>query len=100
MAPLLCAHVVGNIARGRENMKKTSEITEQIMHWFGENWGAAVCKISLQVEVPVDETCLHCNYQITKWDSGFVMFGLIGDGYCRELQVFHRDCVFEMMGIK
>lgn len=53
------------------------------MKWFGESWGAPMCKDCPHVEVPVGETCVHCEEPIAAGDSGVIA----SNG-----PVFHRNC--------
>lgn len=52
------------------------------MNWFGKNWGAPVCKISLQVKTPIGKHCDRCGKRIKRGDKGLTDFG----------KVWHVDC--------
>lgn len=41
--------------------------------WFGEDWGAPMCRPEAHVATPVGEDCLHCGEPIEENDKGSTM---------------------------
>ncbi len=76
--------------------------------WFGEDWGAPVCRDSEAVTTPVGEACAWCREAIVAGDDGFVVptlglaprqasnesQGLVVDRSALEKSaaVYHHDC--------
>lgn len=42
------------------------------MKWFGESWGAPICKPEDHAEAPVGEPCIHCEEPIQEGDKGII----------------------------
>ena len=68
-----------------------------MMNWFGQDWGAPVCKTSPRCDVPVGELCLTCRHPIMEDDQGIVMPSYTGDGTDDEWRPvpMHLDCFLE-----
>lgn len=43
------------------------------MKWFGESWGAPVCRPAARIEVPVGQSCQYCGELIADTDQGFAV---------------------------
>jgi hypothetical protein len=61
------------------------------VQWFGEDWGAPVCRESDHVDTPVDFQCLYCPRLIDEGDQGFLMPYYSENGYT--VVAVHRDCL-------
>lgn len=64
------------------------------MNWFGEDWGAPVCKTTEHTNTPVGKRCSRCNEPIEESDQGIILGG-------REY-LWHIDCfcgVFVTSGV-
>jgi hypothetical protein len=42
------------------------------MRWFGESWGAPVCRPENKAPVPTTLTCYRCGQRIREGDQGFL----------------------------
>ena len=47
--------------------------TTPTVEWFGDAWGAAVCRECPRVPVPVGERCTRCRRRIAATDAGIVV---------------------------
>jgi hypothetical protein len=52
--------------------------------WFGTDWGAPVCQVTPQVDVPIGRPCLWCEELIAPDDSGW--------GQCAHGPWMHVEC--------
>jgi hypothetical protein len=43
------------------------------MKWFGDDWGAPICKQLEQVPLPAQEKCFHCDVELVEHDRGVVL---------------------------
>jgi len=64
------------------------------VQWFGEDWGAPVCRAADHVDTPVDLECAYCGRLIDEGDAGFVMPWLPGDGDV-SIMVTHVHCLLQ-----
>jgi hypothetical protein len=58
------------------------------MKWFGESWGAPVCKAVQRTETPVGVRCERCDKKIRERDQGVVTTNAI---------VWHLKCFLKCM---
>ena len=58
--------------------------------WFGESWGAPVCKANRQLETPVGESCMDCEGPIAMQDRGMIIPYVSEDE--GHFAVYHLDC--------
>jgi hypothetical protein len=68
------------------------------MQWFGESWGAPICRDVEHVVTPVGKVCIECKKEIERGDLGFVLPYLtcpVG-GYTEAF--YHRDCLLANFG--
>jgi hypothetical protein len=56
--------------------------------WFGADWGAPICHVTPQVDVPIGLPCLWCKESITPSDSGW---GQTADGPWMHVECFVRQ---------
>jgi hypothetical protein len=63
-----------------------------IMHWFGDDWEAPICKETKQVDVPIGEPCLICNKPIQENDRGLLIPFLRGKEESTTMEPHHLDC--------
>lgn len=64
------------------------------MKWFGISWNAPVCDPSNKVDIPINETCIHCQKLITQFDQGFILPAI--DENRRTYTVnYHLNCMLD-----
>lgn len=60
--------------------------------WFGEDWGAFVCKSTPKLPTPRNLLCLRCGVPFKDGDRGVVMpFVCDGPSAC----AYHLDCMMK-----
>jgi hypothetical protein len=57
------------------------------MNGFGRDWGAPICRISLQVKTPTGESCDRCRKKIRRGDRGLTDFG----------KIWHVECFVKIL---
>lgn len=68
-----------------------------VIQWYGENWGAPVCKPEQHRETPIGRPCAGCDVFIFAGDRGLLLaFG--GTGSPMRLP-FHLSCLLSSLGI-
>lgn len=66
------------------------------MRWFGESWGAVVCRLDEHMATPDGEVCPGCQRSIRAGDQGFEIPYIVSrDPYDRDvdLHYWHRWCL-------
>ncbi len=63
-----------------------------MMQWFGESWGAPICKENKRITTPVEEVCGLCGEPIQVGDAG-VRMPFAGDPTGRGYTDVHRVCL-------
>jgi hypothetical protein len=59
------------------------------VNWFGEDWGAPVCRAIDHTETPVGRKCERCGLAIKKGDRGIVIPAYF---------VWHIECFVKCTG--
>ena len=69
------------------------------IQWFGQHWGASICRICPHVDTPVGDRCADCHVAISPNDCGLMVWHIPRDemGY---YQPHHLDCFIETLGIR
>lgn len=64
--------------------------------WFGESWGAPICRECPHVSTPVGQRCGSCNAPIEADDQGVLLphLGALNDVQYRALP-YHLDCFLD-----
>lgn len=65
------------------------------MEWFGESWGARVCRPETHVDAPVGEPCGACAVPIETGDRGVVLLVPDRDGTAES--PLHVDCLLDLV---
>lgn len=65
------------------------------MEWFGESWGAAVCRPETHVETPVGEPCRACGVPIEAGERGVVLLDRDRGGVAEG--PMHVDCLLDLV---
>lgn len=60
-----------NVERGSGHTEDCSEAPP--MRWFGDNWGAPVCRETPRVDVPTGRWCSLCNEPIAPDNRGLLL---------------------------
>ena len=66
------------------------------MMWFGEAWGAPVCRDTPHAHTPVGDECVECHEKVGKDDSGFLLPTLSAENDVT-LSVFHHKCLLKTL---
>jgi len=64
------------------------------VHWFGRDWGSAICDPQVHDCTPVGKPCLHCDEPIAADDSGVIISCMVPGKNPRE--PVHHECFFRM----
>lgn len=71
------------------------ELPEHATRWFGESWGAPVCREDNHDPIPVGHLCQACRLAIKEGDTGFLVYHLdYAKGY-GEFMPWHQRCLIE-----
>ena len=89
--------VVPHAAQRHRAWRAVSALEDRTVKWFGESWGAPVCKPENHAATPT-APCAHCNLAFRKSDSGIILPFAGGPGDPPELP-YHRLCLLWQMGI-
>jgi len=67
------------------------------MKWFGESWGAPICRHVGHAATPVGSMCGHCDAPIREGDHGLLVpyVGHPGPPWV----AYHLDCFLASVGI-
>lgn len=68
------------------------------MKWFGESWGAAVCRPENRVPRPAG-ACARCGLAFDDESSGFIMPAVEADGSAG-VASYHQGCLLESFGVR
>jgi hypothetical protein len=69
------------------------------MQWFGESWGAPICRDGEHIATPVGKVCTGCEKEINEGDPGFVLPFLTYPGTKYTEAFYHRDCLLATFGL-
>lgn len=69
------------------------------MKWFGQSWGAPVCKPETHSETPTEEDCTQCEQPILATDSGVTLPFSGGPDDTRTELSYHHQCYMRSLGL-
>jgi hypothetical protein len=79
------------------------------MRWFGESWGAPICKEVKHIETPKG-VCIECTHPIKKTDQGYLIpfSGAIGNELFPSIiiingephLIYHLSCFLQNLGVR
>lgn len=67
------------------------------MRWFGESWGAYVCRLETRADVPVGQPCARCGEDFAPNSRGLIL--PVGGEPANVIATYHLTCFLSEVGV-